>query len=106
MIEVGDLGKGARTLGSPQYVITRRNCDEADPTGELWGVVLDKARALHPDDDNPFDEHTESERNGARPWGCGGISDEIADIHFAAVMTFLLKPSGDPNETYTQLMTD
>ena len=106
MIEVGDLGRGSRTLGSPQYVITRRNCDEADPTGELWGVVLDKARALHPDNGNPFDEHTESERNGSRPLGCGGISDEIADIHFAAVMTFLLKSSGDSDETYTQLMID
>jgi hypothetical protein len=36
MIEVGDLGRGARTLGNPQCVITRRSCDEADPTGELW----------------------------------------------------------------------
>ena len=42
MIEVGDLDRGARALGSPQYVITRRNCDEADPTGEVWSVVLDK----------------------------------------------------------------
>jgi hypothetical protein len=38
--------------------------------------------------------------------GCGGISDAMADIHFAAVMTFLLKSSGDPDDTYTQLMTD
>ena len=106
MIDVGDLGRGARTLGNPQYVITRRNCDEADPTGELWNAVIDKARALHPDDDNPFDEYTECERNDSKPWGCGGISDDIADIHFAAVMTFLLKPAGDPDEVYTQLMTD
>ena len=35
MIDVGDLGRGARTLGDSQYAITRRNCDEADPTGEL-----------------------------------------------------------------------
>ena len=106
MIDVGDLGRGARTLGNPQYVITRKNCDEADPTGTLWSTVVAKARALHPDDDNPFDEYTECERNDSKPWGCGGISDEIADIHFAAVMTFLLKPAGDPDEVYTQLMTD
>ena len=106
MIEVGDLGRGARTLGKPQYAITRRNCDKADPTGELWNTVVDKAKALHPSDDNKFDEYTECERNGSKPWGCGGILDAIADIHFAAVMTFLLKPAGDPDETYTQLMTD
>jgi hypothetical protein len=74
--------------------------------GELWSAVIDKARALHLDDDNQFDEYTECERNGSKPWGCGGISDAMADIHFAAVMTFLLKSSGDPDDTYTQLMTD
>ena len=29
MIDIGDLGRGARTLGNPHYAITRRNCDEA-----------------------------------------------------------------------------
>ena len=68
----------------PHRYATRRNCDEADPTDELWNAVIGKAGALHPDDDNPFDEHTECERNDSKPWGCGGISDDIADIHFAA----------------------
>ena len=85
MINLGDLDRGARTLGNPQYVITQRNCDEADPTCELWNAVIDKARALHPDDDSLFDEYTECERNESKPWGCGGISDDKADIHFAAV---------------------
>ena len=47
MIDVGDLGRGARTLANPQYLITRRSCDEVDPTGELWNAVIDKAKALH-----------------------------------------------------------
>ena len=64
IIEVGDLGRGARTLVNLQYVIMRNNCDEADPTGELWSAVIDKVKALHPDDDNPFNEYTECERNG------------------------------------------
>ena len=68
--------------------------------------MICKARALHPDDDNPLDEYTECERNGSKPWGCGGMSDAIADIHLAAVMSLLLKLSGGPDETYTQLMTD
>ena len=68
--------------------------------------MIDKARALHPDNDDPFDEYTECERNESKPWGCGGISDDIEDIHFAAAITFLLKPAGDPDEVYTQLMTD
>ena len=68
--------------------------------------MIDKAKDLHPSDDNKFDEYTECERNGYKPWGCGGISDAIADIQFAAVMTFLLKLAGDPDETYTHLMTD
>ena len=71
----------------------------ADPTGELWSVVLDHAKTLHPDDNNPFDEHMPFEHNGSRPWGYGDISDEIADIHFTAAIAFLLKPSGDLDET-------
>jgi hypothetical protein len=78
----------------------------ADETWELWDKILEKARALHPQEEYQFDEYTEYEHNGGKPWGCGGISDEIADIHFSAVMAFLLKPSGDPDEIYTKLMTD
>jgi hypothetical protein len=66
MIDVGDLGRGARMLGNPQYIITQMNGDEADPTGMLWNTVIDKARALHPDDDSPFDEYTECERRTER----------------------------------------
>ena len=69
-------------LGNPQYVLTRRRCMIADETGELWDKVLEKARALHPQEEYQFDEYTECEHNNGEPWGCGGISDEIADIHF------------------------
>jgi hypothetical protein len=61
---------------------------------------------LHPQEEHQFDEYTECEHNDGEPWGCGGISGEIADIHFSAVMSFLLKPSGDPDEIYTKPMTD
>ena len=38
--------------------------------------------------------------------GAEEYQTKLHDIRFSAVMTFLLKPSGDPGEIYTKLMTD
>ena len=58
LIKISELGRGARVLGNPQYVLTRKGCMQADETGGLWDRVLEKARALHPQDANVFDEYT------------------------------------------------
>ena len=60
LIKIRELGRGARVLGNPQYVLTRKSCMQADETGELWDRVLEKARALHPQDANVFDECTQN----------------------------------------------
>ena len=58
LIHISELGRGAQVLGNPQYVLTRRRCMIADETGELWDKVLEKARALHPQEVYQFDEYT------------------------------------------------
>ena len=73
--------------------------------------MQEKVNGLHP---TPRRMEVLSERslrsyNGTRnkSWGNGGLSDRIAHIHFAAVMTLLLKPRGrSPGTVYTRLTKD
>ena len=47
------------------------------------------------------------DENNGENWGCGGMSEEIAAIHFSSSMTLLFKPKGkNKKSVFERLMSD
>ena len=69
--------------------------------------MLLKIDELHPKRPSEYNESTHSDENNGENWGCGGMSEEIAAIHFSSSMTLLFKPKGkNKKSVFERLMSD
>ena len=101
-IDVGQVGHAASVLSSVGVVVTRKACDHASPSGELWASVLCKLDILHSPPLHKSDPAHHPTPPGQATWKTVLDAPSRA-IHFASKGMVLFK--GDP-ELWKAIVAD